>query len=328
MDPVISVRGLRTSFFTSEGEVRAIDGIDFDIAPGTTLGLVGESGCGKSATALSIMKLLPRHSGRIKSGEILFQGHDLVPLETQPMCAIRGKKISMIFQDPMTSLNPVETIGSQIVEGIMLHEQVGRRAARVRAIEMLGLVGIPSPELRMGQYPFQLSGGMRQRVMIAMALCCGPSLLLADEPTTALDVTVQAQILALMADLQQKFNMGVLLITHDLGIVAHYTDEVAVMYGGKIVERATTAALFARPRHPYTQGLMNSIPGRQSHKIPIDAIPGTVPSALNWPSGCRFRTRCALAGPDCAAAEPPLEQVGAHHWAACFRLPVAGVAAT
>jgi oligopeptide/dipeptide ABC transporter ATP-binding protein len=320
MDPVISVRNLCMSFFTSDGEVRALDGIAFDIAPGSTLGLVGESGCGKSATALSIMKLLPRHSGRIKSGEILFQGRDLVPLEAQPMRAIRGKKISMIFQDPMTSLNPVETIGAQIVEAILLHEPVGRRVARARAIEMLSLVGIPSPALRMNQYPFQLSGGMRQRVMIAMALCCGPRLLLADEPTTALDVTVQAQILDLLAALQRKFAMGVLLITHDLGVVAHYTDEVAVMYGGKIVERATTAALFQRPRHPYTQGLLHSIPGGQPPKMTIDAIPGTVPSALNWPSGCRFRTRCTLAGADCAAAEPPLQQVGRHHWAACFRL--------
>jgi len=328
MEPVLSVRNLRMSFFTSDGEVRALDGIDFDIAPGSTLGLVGESGCGKSATALSIMKLLPRPSGRIKSGEILFQGHDLVPLAAPSMRAIRGKKISMIFQDPMTSLNPVETIGDQIIEAILLHEPAGRRAARARAIEMLDLVGIPSPALRMKQYPFQLSGGMRQRVMIAMALCCGPSLLLADEPTTALDVTVQAQILDLLSALQQKFSMGILLITHDLGIVAHYTNEVAVMYGGKIVERATTAALFERPRHPYTQGLMHSIPGEQPPKATIDAIPGTVPSALNWPSGCRFRTRCALAGPDCAAAEPPLKQVGPHHWAACFRLAASSGNAT
>jgi len=319
MGPVLSVRNLRMSFFTSDGEVRALDGVDFDIAPGSTLGLVGESGCGKSATALSIMKLLPQHSSRIMGGEILFQGHDLVPLGTQAMRAIRGKQISMIFQDPMTSLNPVMTIGNQVIEAILLHERVGRKMARARAIEMLGLVGIPSPELRMDQYPFQLSGGMRQRIMIAMALCCGPILLLADEPTTALDVTVQAQILDLMATLQRKFEMGVLLITHDLGIVAHYSDEVAVMYGGKIVERATTAALFQQPRHPYTQGLMDSIPGEQPPKGAIDAIPGTVPSPLNWPTGCRFRTRCALAGPDCAAAEPPLVQVQPHHWVACFR---------
>jgi peptide/nickel transport system ATP-binding protein len=319
MDPVLSVRNLRMSFFTSDGEVRALDGIDFDIAPGSTLGLVGESGCGKSVTALSIMKLLPQHSSRILHGEICFQGRDLVPLEPQAMRAIRGKKISMIFQDPMTSLNPVFTIGSQIIEAVLLHEPVSRKTARARAIEMLGLVGIPSPELRIDQYPFQLSGGMRQRVMIAMALCCSPVLLLADEPTTALDVTVQAQILELMATLQRKFEMGVLLITHDLGIVAHYSDEVAVMYGGKIVERATTSALFQKPRHPYTQGLMDSIPGEQAPKGEINAIAGTVPSALNWPTGCRFRTRCALAGPDCAAAEPPLVQVGPHHWAACFR---------
>jgi len=319
MDPVLSVRNLRMSFFTSDGEVRALDGINFDIAPGSTLGLVGESGCGKSVTALSIMKLLPQHSSRIMGGQILFQGHDLVPLGPQAMRAIRGKKISLIFQDPMTSLNPVVTIGDQVIEAILLHEPVGRKHARGRAIEMLGLVGIPSPELRMAQYPFQLSGGMRQRIMIAMALCCGPSLLLADEPTTALDVTVQAQILDLMASLQRQFEMAVLLITHDLGVVAHYSDEVAVMYGGKIVERATTADLFRHPRHPYTQGLMNSIPGGQAPKVTIDAIPGNVPSALNWPTGCRFRTRCALTGPDCAADEPPLLQVAPQHWAACFR---------
>jgi len=319
MDPVLSVQNLRMSFFTSDGEVRALDGVSFDIVSGSTLGLVGESGCGKSVTALSIMKLLPQHSSRITGGRILFQGRDLAPLGAQAMRAVRGKKISMIFQDPMTSLNPVMTVGDQVIEAILLHEAVGRKAARVRAIEMLGLVGIPSPELRMAQYPFQLSGGMRQRVMIAMALCCNPSLLLADEPTTALDVTVQAQILDLMADLQRKFEMGVLLITHDLGVVAHYSNEVAVMYGGKIVERAKTADLFQQPRHPYTQGLMSSIPGEQPPKSTIDAIPGNVPSALNWPTGCRFRTRCALAGPDCAAAEPPLAQVAPHHWAACFR---------
>ena len=316
---VLSVRDLRMSFFTADGEVRALDGVDFDIAKGRTLGLVGESGCGKSATALSIMKLLPAHSGRIKSGQIFFEGRDLVPASAHDMLDLRGKKISMIFQDPMTSLNPVVRIGAQIVENIRLHERLSRGEAKMRTIELLNLVGIPTPEVRFRQYPFELSGGMRQRVMIAMALSCGPSLLLADEPTTALDVTIQAQILELMASLQKRLAMGILLITHDLGVVANYTDEVAVMYGGKIVERTSTQRLFERPSHPYTRGLLASIPGRQPPKSTIAAIPGTVPSALNWPSGCRFRTRCPLATEQCASAEPPLRELETGHRVACFR---------
>ena len=318
--PVLSVRDLRMSFFTSDGEVRALDGVDFDIAQGRTLGLVGESGCGKSATALSIMKLLPAHSGRIKSGQILLEGKDLVPANSGEMLQLRGKSLSMIFQDPMTSLNPVVKVGAQIVENIILHEKIKKREALSRAIDLLGLVGIPTPHMRADQYPFELSGGMRQRVMIAMALSCKPRLLLADEPTTALDVTIQAQILDLMASLQQQFSMGILLITHDLGVVANYTDEVAVMYGGKIVERTTTERLFEKPTHPYTRGLLASIPGKQEPKSTIAAIPGTVPSALNWPSGCRYRTRCPLASSECAESAPPLKEIEAGHRVACLRL--------
>ena len=317
--PVLSVRDLRMSFFTSDGEVRALDGVDFDIAKGRTLGLVGESGCGKSATALSIMKLLPAHSGRIKSGEILFADKDLVHASPKEMLTLRGKRISMIFQDPMTSLNPVTKVGAQIVENIQLHENIGKRDAHGRAIELLGLVGIPTPQVRAGQYPFELSGGMRQRVMIAMALSCGPDLLLADEPPTALDVTIQAQILDLMVSLQKRLSMGILLITHDLGVVANYTDQVAVMYGGKIVERTETKRLFERPTHPYTRGLLASIPGRQEPKSLIAAVPGTVPSALNWPSGCRFRTRCAHASVECETVDPPLQEIEPGHLVACFR---------
>jgi oligopeptide/dipeptide ABC transporter ATP-binding protein len=307
------------SFFANGSETRALDGIDFEIARGSTLGLVGESGCGKSTAALSIMKLLPKDSAQITEGEIVFDEIDLVPLSQRAMRAIRGKKISMIFQDPMTSLNPVLRIGDQVVECLRLHEKIGLKRARERAIDMLTLVGIVAPQARMKQFPFQLSGGMRQRVMIAMALICGPALLIADEPTTALDVTVQAQILDLIAQLQSQFRMGVLLITHDLGVVAHYSDEVAVMYAGKIVERAATNDLFARPMHPYTQGLLASIPGQQPRKALVHAIPGVVPSASNWPSGCRFSTRCPLADRACEIRDPPLKQVGPDHWVACLK---------
>jgi len=320
MESILSVRDLCMSFFTSDGEVQALDGVTFDIERGTTLGLVGESGCGKSATALSIMQLLPRHSGRIKSGEIRYDGVNLMDLEAAEMRKIRGKKISMIFQDPMTSLNPVLRVGDQIMEAILLHEPVSKAAARERAIEMLSLVGIPDPSIRIDNHPFQMSGGMRQRVMIALALACRPDVLLADEPTTALDVTVQAQILDLIAGLQAKLAMGILLITHDLGVVAQYTDHVAVMYGGRIVERARTRDLFKAPRHPYTRGLMASIPGQQARKTQINAIPGTVPSALNWPSGCRYRSRCPLQEAKCAKLSPPLSEIESDHWVACFNV--------
>lgn len=318
--PLLKVSDLRMSFFTKEGEVRALDGVDFSIHSGRTLGLVGESGCGKSVTALSILRLLPKHSGRIKSGEIWFENLDLAKVSEPEMRDLRGKRISMIFQDPMTSLNPVVRVGSQITEAMHLHEQISKSDADERAVEMLTLAGIPNPAMRLRQYPHELSGGMRQRVMIAMALACSPQLLLADEPTTALDVTVQAQILELMLDIQKRFSMGVLLITHDLGVVAHHTQDVAVMYGGRIVEYASTADLFRSPKHPYTKGLMSSIPGQQPRKSRISAIPGTVPSALNWPSGCRYRTRCPLADAQCANESPSLLPVGPGHTAACFKM--------
>ncbi len=308
------------SFFTSDGEVQALDGVSFDIEKGSTLGLVGESGCGKSATALSIMRLLPPHSGRIKSGEISYGGVDLLQLDAARMRKIRGKKISMIFQDPMTSLNPVLRVGAQIIEAMLLHEDISKAAARERAIEMLSLVGIPDPAIRVDHYPFQMSGGMRQRVMIALALACRPDVLLADEPTTALDVTVQAQILDLIAGLQARFDMGILLITHDLGVVAQYTDHVAVMYGGRIVERARTRDLFRRPTHPYTRGLLASMPGQQAPKTKINAIPGTVPSALNWPSGCRYRSRCPVQSPRCSEQTPALSKTESDHLVACINI--------
>ena len=261
MADLIQVNDLQTSFFTPEGEVRAIDGVSFAIAEGKTLGLVGESGCGKSVTSLSIMRLIPSPPGKIVGGQILYRGHDLLKLNNEAMRKIRGNEISMIFQEPMTSLNPVFTVGNQIGEAIRLHQGLGKKQTRQKTIEMLRLVKIADPESRVDAYPHQLSGGMRQRVMIAMALSCNPSLLIADEPTTALDVTIQAQILELMKELQQKIGMALLLITHDLGVVAEQADEVVIMYAGKIVERAPAQAIFARPFHPYTVGLLNSLPG-------------------------------------------------------------------
>ncbi|HEY6705531.1 MAG TPA: ABC transporter ATP-binding protein, partial [Xanthobacteraceae bacterium] len=301
MAPLLKVNNLRTSFFTSDGEVRAVDGVNFDIEDGKTVGLVGESGCGKSVTALSIMQLLPKSTGRIVGGEIQFQGRDLASLPQHQMRRIRGNEISMIFQEPMTSLNPVMTIGDQIAETVRLHQGASRSEARNRAIEMLRLVKIADPQKRVGNYPHQFSGGQRQRVMIAMALACTPKLLIADEPTTALDVTIQAQILELIGELQGRLGMAVLLITHDLGVVAERADEVAVMYAGKIVESAKPEVIFSRPKHPYTIGLLDSLPGRRGGKKRLAAIPGMVPSPLDWPTGCRFRDRCARADASCAA---------------------------
>jgi oligopeptide/dipeptide ABC transporter ATP-binding protein len=318
MAPLLRVNNLRTSFFTSDGEVRAVDGVNFDIEDGKTVGLVGESGCGKSVTALSIMQLLPKSTGRIVGGEIQFQGRDLASLPQHQMRRIRGNEISMIFQEPMTSLNPVMTIGDQIAETVRLHQGASRSEARNRAIEMLRLVKIADPQKRVGNYPHQFSGGQRQRVMIAMALACTPKLLIADEPTTALDVTIQAQILELIGELQVRLGMAVLLITHDLGVVAERADEVAVMYAGKIVESATPEVIFSRPKHPYTIGLLDSLPGRYGGKKRLAAIPGMVPSPLNWPTGCRFRDRCARADAACAAQPPPLIEIERHHRVACF----------
>jgi peptide/nickel transport system ATP-binding protein len=318
MAPLLRVSNLRTSFFTSDGEVRAVDGVSFDIDDGKTVGLVGESGCGKSVTALSIMQLLPKSTGRVVGGEIQFQARDLTRLPQQEMRRIRGNEISMIFQEPMTSLNPVMTVGDQIAETVRLHQGASRGEARNRAIEMLRLVKIADPQKRVGNYPHQFSGGQRQRVMIAMALACTPKLLIADEPTTALDVTIQAQILELIGELQGRLGMAVLLITHDLGVVAERADEVAVMYAGKIVESAKPEVIFSRPKHPYTIGLLDSLPGRRGAKTRLAAIPGMVPSPLDWPTGCRFRDRCVRADAYCAAQPPPLIDIERHHRVACF----------
>jgi len=315
---LLDVRNLRTSFFTSQGEARAVDGVSFSVEPGQTLGLVGESGCGKTMTALSILRLTPP-AGRIVGGEIVFDGRNLLTVTEAEMRGVRGNAIAMIFQEPMSSLNPVFTVGNQIAEAVRLHQGLGRQAARAKAVEMLELVEIPEPERRVDEYPHQLSGGMRQRVMIAMALSCNPNLLIADEPTTALDVTIQAQILELMKELQEKMGMALLLITHDLGVVAERADEVAIMYAGKIVERGSAEAIFARPQHPYTVGLLNSLPGTGAKKKKrLDAIPGVVPSPLNLPSGCRFRDRCPKAAEICAENEPLLTEKEPQHPVACY----------
>jgi oligopeptide/dipeptide ABC transporter ATP-binding protein len=313
---LLRVEGLTTQFRTRAGLARAVDGVSFTIQPGQIMGLVGESGCGKSVTALSIMRLI-EHPGEIAAGSIVFEGRDLVKLETDEMRAIRGADIAMIFQEPMTSLNPVHTVGAQIAEAIALHLELSHRAAWARAIEMLDLVGISSPARRAHEYPHQLSGGMRQRVMIAMALSCKPKLLIADEPTTALDVTIQAQILDLLSDLQRQFKMSVLLITHDLGVVAEMCQEVAVMYAGQIVEKADVHRLFRSPQMPYTQALLTSIPKfgmTQAQKLAT--IRGMVPSPLSWPRGCRFAPRCDYRFEKCDAP-PPLFDVGEQH-VACW----------
>jgi len=319
MAGLIEIRNLRTSFFTPEGEMRAVDGVSFDIEEGKTMGLVGESGCGKSVTALSIMRLIPSPPGKVVGGQVFFRGRDLLKLHGEEMRKVRGNEISMVFQEPMTSLNPVFTIGNQIVEAIRLHQGLGRREAREKAIEMLRLVKIADPAARIDVYPHQLSGGMRQRVMIAMALSCNPSLLIADEPTTALDVTIQAQILELMKELQQNLGMAILLITHDLGVVAEQADEVAIMYAGKIVEQARPESIFSGPLHPYTLGLLNSVPGISGKKKKrLEAIPGVVPSPLELPGGCRFRDRCPKAEGICAEGEPELIEKQKDHWVACY----------
>jgi peptide/nickel transport system ATP-binding protein len=318
--PLLRVKDLRTSFFTSDGEVRAVDGVSFDVADGETVGLVGESGCGKSVTALSIIRLLDKDTGRIIGGEILYRGNDPARRGEEAMRRIRGNEISMIFQEPMTSLNPVMTVGDQIAESVRVHRGAGRRMAREHAVEMLRLVKIPEPQKRVRSYPHEFSGGQRQRVMIAMALACTPKLLIADEPTTALDVTIQAQILELIGELQEQLGMAVLLITHDLGIVAERADAVAVMYAGKIVEQGAPDTIFSRPLHPYTIGLLNSMPGRLPPKTRLEAIPGMVPSPFDWPSGCHFRNRCLRADASCTQAEPPLVEIEPGHNVACFKV--------
>ncbi len=315
--PLCEVRNLKTWFFTDEGTAKAVDDVSYTIHEGEVLGVVGESGCGKSVTSLSIMRLIPDPPGRIVSGEILFQGKNLLELPEERMRRVRGNEISMIFQEPMTSLNPVFTVGDQIIEAVLLHQDKTKAEARELAIEMLGKVGIPSPAARVDEYPHQMSGGMRQRVMIAMALSCNPSLLIADEPTTALDVTIQAQILDLMRKLQEETRMGVLLITHDLGVIAEMAHRVVVMYAGKVVESAEVLTLFDRHLHPYTEGLFGSLPSLEGGERRLQAIEGNVPTAYEFPSGCRFRDRCPLAEDRCARSEPPLVEIGPGHEVAC-----------
>jgi peptide/nickel transport system ATP-binding protein len=322
MSALLEVRALKTFFQVEGGEFPAVDGISFSIDPGRTLGIVGESGCGKSVTALSIMGLVPRPPGRIAGGEILFDGVDLLQLSTAALRELRGDRISMIFQEPMTSLNPVLTVGEQIVEGILRHRAMSRDAAKDLAIEMLRLVHISSPEQRFGDYPHRLSGGMRQRVMVAMALACKPKLLIADEPTTALDVTIQAQILDLMRTLREETGTAIILITHDLGVVAELADDVVVMYAGRIVERATVVDLFAEPQHPYTVGLLGSIPRLDIEQGRLAAIEGQVPNPLAPVPGCRFHPRCPFVIERCRREDPPLFDLGSGHESACWRAPL------
>jgi len=315
---LLEVKNLKTGFRTDDGSFLAVDDVSFKVEAGKTLGIVGESGCGKSVTSLSIMRLI-QNPGKIQGGEILFEGQNLLNKSDEEMRKVRGNEIAMIFQEPMTSLNPVFTCGDQVEEVIRLHKKdLSPAQAKARAIEMLTLVGIPSPEQRYGEYPHQLSGGMRQRVMIAMAMSCNPRLLIADEPTTALDVTIQAQILDLMRKLQKEFNTGMILITHDLGVVAEMCTDVLVMYAGKVVEQGTVEDIFYRPKHPYTRGLLDSIPHFESgHRADrLKTIPGLVPSLLKLPQGCRFQERCTYVKPDCKVTLPPLSNDS--HRVACF----------
>jgi len=319
---LLEVRGLRTTFKSERGEVRAVDGVDFRLERGRTLGIVGESGCGKSVTALSIMGLVPQPPGRIAGGEVLFEGEDLLKCAPQRMRDLRGDKLAMIFQEPMTSLNPAFTVGDQVAETILRHRKVSPAQARAQAIEMLRRVRIPSPERRALDYPHQLSGGMRQRVMIAMALACNPQLLIADEPTTALDVTIQAQILELMRTLRAELGTAIVLITHDLGVIAELADEVLVMYAGQVIERCAAGRLFAEPQHPYTVGLLGSIPRLHLEQERLSAIEGFVPDAAALPAGCRFEPRCPFAIDRCREEIPPLAEVSRGHHAACWRAPL------
>ncbi len=314
---LLEVKNLQTFFFTDDGVAKSVDNVSYTVDRKETLGVVGESGCGKSVTALSIMRLIPNPPGRIVGGQIMFDGRDLLKLSEEEMRSIRGNKIGMIFQEPMTSLNPVFTVGNQIEESILLHQKVTKEEAKARAIEMLKKVGIPAPEQRYSEYPHQLSGGMRQRVMIAMALSCNPSILIADEPTTALDVTVQAQILELITELQETLGMGVILITHDLGVIAEHADKVAVMYASHIVEYSSADEIYYNPLHPYTVGLLGSIPKLNIESDRLMTIEGTVPVPTNYPVGCNFASRCPFATEKCIAEEPALIEEESGHWVAC-----------
>ncbi len=319
MGNLLEVKDLRTYFYTDDGVVKAVDGVEFEVKAGETIGIVGESGCGKSITAMSILRLIQSPPGKIVSGEILFEGEDLVKVSEKRIREIRGNSISMIFQEPMTSLNPVFTAGYQIEEILKLHQNLDEKEAREKAIEMIRMVGIPNPERIADEYPHQLSGGMRQRIMIAMALACRPKMLIADEPTTALDVTIQAQILDLMNDLKEKLNTSIMLITHDLGVIAEMADHVIVMYSGKVVEDAPTIELFENPKHPYTIGLMSSIPSLAKEGQRLETIPGVVPNPLYLPKGCYFHPRCKYATSECREVQPELVEIAPGHKSACLR---------
>ena len=323
-EPLLELKRLAVSFATDDGTVRAVDGIDLALRAGHTLGLVGESGCGKSVTSLAVMGLLPPENSKV-SGEVHFEGRNLLTIPVAELRDLRGARLAMIFQEPMTSLNPSYTIGNQIVEAIRRHQGPNAAEARARAIEMLRLVHIPSPEKRIDDYPHKLSGGQRQRAMIAMSLACGPKLLIADEPTTALDVTIQAQILDLLRGLRRDTGTAIILITHDLGVVAEMADDVAVMYAGQIVERAPVEALFARPEHPYTVGLLGSIPKLDQKRERLPSIEGRVPDMAHPPEGCRFAARCPFVEPTCHEAVPPLVEVAPGHLTRCRRAPLSGV---
>jgi len=319
MAALLQVSSLVTQFTTRSGIVRAVDGVSWDVAEGETVALVGESGCGKSASALSILRLIAQPAGRIVSGRVLFKGRDLLALSEEEMRRVRGREIGMIFQEPMTSLNPVLTVGRQLTEGLEIHLGMAPVAARARAVELLGMVGISDPERRLRQYPHQFSGGMRQRMMIAIALSCEPALILADEPTTALDVTIQAQILELMQSLSQRLGVAMLIITHNLGVVARYADRVNVMYAGRIIEQAAAAELYANPRHPYTEGLLRSVPRLdEPRRARLDPIDGQPPDLTRLPPGCAFGPRCRLRSERCMQAAPALRAVGAAHTSACW----------
>jgi oligopeptide/dipeptide ABC transporter ATP-binding protein len=318
--PLLEVDNLRVHLFTSRGIVRAVDGVSFSVAAGASVGIVGESGCGKTMTALSLMRLMPSPPARIVSGQITFDGQDIGALEESQLRELRGNAMAMVYQDPMTTLNPVFTVGEQIAETVRLHQNASHAAALRRAIEMLALVGIPDPSRCAGSYPHQLSGGMRQRAVIAMALACSPKLLIADEPTTALDVTIQAQILDLLRRLQQELGTAIILITHDLGVIADLVDTVVVMYAGKVVEHAPVRQLFSSPQHPYTRGLLRSVPSLEMREHRMRTIEGSVPLAFAMPQGCRFHPRCAQAMPVCRSEEPPVVGDGAGGQAACWAL--------
>jgi len=318
-EKILEIKNLKTYFYTDDGEAKAVDDVSFSVNRKETLGIVGESGCGKSVSCLSVLRLIPEPPGKIVDGTVLFQGKSLFHLSMDEMRKIRGNDIAMIFQEPMTSLNPVFTVGNQIMEAVILHQHVGKVEAKERAIEMLRLVGIPSPEQRVDEYPHQLSGGMRQRVMIAMALSCNPKILIADEPSTALDVTIQAQILDLINELKEKLDMSVIMITHDLGVIAEVAQRVIVMYAGKIVEESDVRTIFKNPQHPYTVGLIKSIPVLNQKVERLSVIRGTVPNPTEFPSGCRFHDRCPIADERCKTELPSKEMVSENHFVSCWK---------